>query len=109
MKEEEKYQRNNNIEGSGSRQKSGSYVWQISLPCFGAKLTENPVTSHFSCPQESLNVSQGRSERQSIILSDGEGWVLMIPQFISEKIVRLAMSKTNIGKSECSQVVSTKG
>lgn len=33
----------------------------------------------------------------------------MIQQFISEKIVRLAMSKTSIGKSECSQVDDAKG
>lgn len=33
----------------------------------------------------------------------------MLQQFMSEKIVRLAMSKTNIGKSECSQVDNNKG
>lgn len=81
----------------------------LSLRHSGAKLTENSVASHFSCPQELIKASQECSDRQSIILSDGKVWLLVIQQFLSENIVRLAVSKAIPGKTECSQVERTKG
>lgn len=59
MREEEKYQRNNNLKWSESEEKSSYYIWQIFTPTFGCQMTENPVASLFSCPRKSFQACQG--------------------------------------------------